>query len=100
MVFVFVRVHINDEVFLVQILTFPEKLFLLYSIVSCQDVYHSGSNKKNVFFINETSSNRVPRIICVSRNGYRDIRCFIFAVLIWLCWVNNFFFLFSCLLNI
>ena len=41
-VFRYVQVHINDEVFLVQLVTFPEKFYLLYSLVYYLDVYHSG----------------------------------------------------------
>ena len=33
--FVFVQVHINDEAFLVMIVTFLEKFCLLYNIISC-----------------------------------------------------------------
>ena len=39
--FVFVRVHINDEVFLVQIEMFLEQFRSLISLVSYPDVYNS-----------------------------------------------------------
>ena len=47
--FVFVRVHISDEVFLLQILTFLENVFLLYSLVSYQDVYHNGLHQSKCY---------------------------------------------------
>ena len=39
--FVFVLVPINDEVLLIQIVTFPEKFCSLYSLFSCLNRCHS-----------------------------------------------------------
>ena len=39
--FVFVQVHINDEGFLILIVTFLEKFYFLYNLISCLSGCHS-----------------------------------------------------------
>ena len=48
-IFVFVQVDINDEVFLAEIVTFHDKFYLLYILVAYQDVYHSELHQNMCF---------------------------------------------------
>ena len=50
-VFVFVRVHIDDEVFLIQRLTFLDKFYLFCIPISYQDVYYSGLHPNKSYLL-------------------------------------------------
>ena len=46
---VFVQIHISDEAFLVLIVTFLEKFYVLYSLISCLSGFHTELHQ-NMYF--------------------------------------------------